>query len=443
VARGYLSSSEPVLHFGLGDDTRIERVIVEWPSGATQTFTDVAVDRKLTITEPEGTQASLSATRESRTTQFVAVSTAPSGIVRADPARASADFDRDGLLDQFVGASAMPGKYPLAGQSTLLEARGSDFEDVTDALAPELRDVGLVTAAVWSDVDADGWPDLVIAVDRGAVRYFHNNAGRGFEDWTERAGFTSAGTGRWSALATADFNGDGRPDFVVGNLGLNTRYRASEQEPALLFFGDFGGGSAVGIEGYFEEGVLYPWLSRGEMEANVSGVRRRFPRNDAYARASLGEIVGEDRLAAARRFAVTELRSGVLLSQPDGTWRFEPLPRIAQIAPIRGIVTGDFDGDGTADVYAVQNSFEPPPSIGHFAGGLSQLLRGDGRGGFTAVPPAKSGLIVPGEAVAVVSHDLDDDGRPDFVVELGDGRQIAFRNNGPSDSEVLRGGTSK
>jgi hypothetical protein len=275
------------------------------------------------------------------------------------------------------------------------------------------------------------------------VRYFHNNAGRGFEDWTERAGFTSAGTGRWSALATADFNGDGRPDFVVGNLGLNTRYRASKQEPALLFFGDFGGGSAVGVEGYFEEGVLYPWLSRGEMEAKVSGVRRRFPRNDAYARASLGEIVGEDRLAAARRFAVTELRSGVLLSQPDGTWRFEPLPRIAQIAPIRGIVTGDFDGDGTADVYAVQNSFEPPPSIGHFAGGLSQLLRGDGRGGFTAVPPAKSGLIVPGEAVAVVSHDLDDDGRPDFVVELGDGRQIAFRNNGPSDSEVLRGGTSK
>ncbi|HUG10182.1 MAG TPA: VCBS repeat-containing protein [Opitutaceae bacterium] len=473
VARGYLSSSEPVLHFGLGDDTLIERLVVEWPSGAVQTFADVPVDRKLTITEPASAPAELrrdepdsatdrvnaelqtrtdpvevssgfgvpplggpgSAATKTQSRPMFSPMTAPPSFVPADPTRASADFDRDGIPDQFVGASALPGKYPLAGRSTLLAGR-SNLEDMTDTLAPALREVGLVTAALWSDVDGDGWPDLVVAIDLGEIRYFHNNAGRGFEDWTERAGFASAGTGRWSALATADFNGDGRPDFVVGNLGLNTRYRASAQEPALLFFGDFGGGSAVGIEGHFEDGVLYPWLSRGEMEAKVSGLRRRFPRNDAYARASLGEIVGEERLAAARRFAVTELRSGVLLSQPDGSHRFAPLPGIAQIAPIRGIVAGDFDGDGAADIYAVQNSFEPPPSIGHFVGGLSQLLLGDGRGGFAAVPPAESGLIVPGEAVAVTVRDLDGDGRPDFVITRGDGSTIAFRNNGASDREA-------
>jgi hypothetical protein len=443
VARGYLSSSEPVVHFGLGDDSRIERLVVEWPSGATQTFTDVAVDRKLTVTEPEESQKSAPASPETRSTLFATVQPAPSDILLPDPTRASADFDRDGLLDQFVGGSALPGQSPLSGPSALLAGRSSNLEDVTDMLAPGLRDVGLVTAAIWCDIDADGWPDLVIAVDWGAVRYFHNNAGRGFEDWTERSGFASAGTGRWSALATADFNGDSRPDFVVGNLGLNTRYRASAQEPAVLFFGDFGGGSAFGIEGYYEGGVLYPWLSRGEMEAKVAGVRRRFPRNDAYARASLGEIMGEDRLAAARRFAATQLRSCVLLSQPDGRYRFEPLPRIAQISPIRGVVAGDFDGDGAADIYAVQNSFEPPPSIGHFTGGLSQLLRGDGRGGFTAVPPAESGLVVPGEAVIVVVHDLDGDGSPDFVVELSDGHQIAFRNNGSAESKAPKRDISK
>src|SRR6185503_4403790 len=118
----------------------------------------------------------------------------------------------------------------------------------------------------------------------------------------EQAGFAAAGTGRWSALAVADFNGDGRPDVVAGNLGLNTRYHASAKEPALLFYGDFGSGGPVTVEGYYENGVLYPWLSRGEMAAKVPAVRRRFPRNEDYARASLGEIVGADKLAAARRF---------------------------------------------------------------------------------------------------------------------------------------------
>jgi hypothetical protein len=281
-----------------------------------------------------------------------------------------------------------------------------------------------------SDVDNDGWADLLIAIDWGHVKYFHNREGRGFEDWTDKAGFSAAGTGRWSALAAADFNGDGRPDIVAGNLGLNTRYRANAKEPALLFYGDFGSGRSVALEGYYENGVLYPWLARGEIAVKAPAVRRRYPRNNDYARASLSEIVGAGPLAAARRFAATELRSGVFISQADGTYRFAPLPRIAQIAPWRGIVAGDFDGDGNADIYAVQNSFAPAASIGHFDGGLSQLLRGDGRGQFTVVLPAESGLVVPGEAKAVETKDLDGDGWPDFVVTRGDGTSLAFRNQG-------------
>ena len=113
---------------------------------------------------------------------------------------------------------------------------------------------------------------------------------------------------------------------------------------------------------------------------------KRYPRTDAYARATVAEIFGADKLAAAQRFAATEFRSGVFLSQPDGTYRFEPLPRLAQIAPLQGIAAGDFDGDGHADIYAVQNSYAPIPAVGRFDGGLSQLLRGDGHGHFTPVP---------------------------------------------------------
>ena len=223
-----------------------------------------------------------------------------------------------------------------------------------------LRHVGMVTSALWSDVDGDGWPDLLLTLEWGQVKYFHNDGGKKFEDWTEKAGFASAGTGWWRSIATADFNGDGRPDFVVGNVGLNTQYRADPEHPALLFSGDFAGrGSDEIVEAYYENGQLYPWRSRTDLGAAIPSVLRRYRWNNDYARATLPEILGADRLAAATRLAATELRSGVFLSQPDGRYRFEPLPRIAQIAPADGIVAGDFDGDGHADIYVVQNSYAP------------------------------------------------------------------------------------
>ena len=344
---------------------------------------------------------------------------------------APADFDRDGHIDAFVATRVESGKGPSTTRNTLWARHGDKFDDVTDTLAPALRTVGAVTAALWSDVDGDGWPDLLVAVNWGPVKYFHNNAGRSLDDRTEQAGFAAAGTGWWSALASADFNGDGRPDFVVGNLGLNTQYHASAERPALLFTGDFAGnGSTQSIEGYYEGDRLFPWLTRNELGAMIPAVLRRYPKNDQYARATLGEIVGEERLAAARRRAATEFRSGVFLSQADGTYLFSPLPRLAQIAPITGVVAGDFDGDGKADIYAVQNSSSPHPAVGRFDGGLSQLLRGDGQGHFTPVPAAASGLVVSGETKAVTVLDLDEDGWPDFVVTRIDGSKLAFHNRG-------------
>jgi hypothetical protein len=310
---------------------------------------------------------------------------------------------------------------------------------VTDSVAPLLKEVGMVTSALWSDVDNDGWVDLLLTLEWGQVKYFHNQSGRGFEDWSERAGFAAAGNGWWTSLAAGDFNGDGRMDFAAGNVGLNTQYRASPEEPAVLFSGDFkGGGSSQLIEGYYEAGKLYPWRSRRDLGAVLPAILKKYPRNDFYARATLGEILGEDKLAKADRFTATQFQSGVFLSQPDGTYRFFPLPRLAQIAPLQGMVTGDFDGDGHVDLYAVQNSHAPIPAVGRFDGGISQWLRGDGNGHFQPVPPAQSGLIVPGDAKALVVLDWNDDGWPDFLATQNNASSLAFQNAGTPSGRSCR-----
>ncbi|HEY4246326.1 MAG TPA: FG-GAP-like repeat-containing protein [Lacunisphaera sp.] len=579
LARGYLSSSEPILHFGLGDDTQIKTLTVSWPGGKTQTFTDLAVDRKLTITEPAGDRArsatevagtgsvarpaeftevsvatnfslpvrerpgedinaqALMSMRQNRRGPAIAVgditgagvedvivggttldplrillgsggtapftasgasaltdggslddgpvllfdadgdgavdllvtksgANRPAGSADYQPrlflnsghgafhpaapdalpslpisvgALAAVDFNRDGSLDIFIGGRVQPGRYPLPPRSALLVNHGGKFEDATDLLAPGLSSVGLVTSVLWTDVDNDGWPDLLIALEWDGIRYWHNNQGHGFEDRSEQAGFAAAGTGWWTSLAAADFNGDGRLDYVAGNVGLNTQYRASAERPALLYYGNFNvGGLPQLVEAYYEGDKIYPWRSRNELAAKIPAVLKRFPKNDLYAKATLDEIVGADKLAAAKKFAATEFQSGVFLSQPDGTYRFEALPRMAQIAPLQGIVAGDFDGDGRADIYAVQNSFAPVPSVGHFDGGLSQLLRGDGHGHFTLAPPAESGLVVPGDAKALAVIDLDHDGWPDFLVSRNNNTTLAFRNNGAAGRHALR-----
>ncbi len=560
LARGYLSTSEPVLHFGLGADAAVKRLTVEWPGGARQVFAQLPANRRYTVTEPAEAApappepppvplftesgARLEPAIESRESVFNEWSREPllpwrlnrtgPGVLAADldgdrlpdlvvggvsgqagrlltnlgdgqfmayganlfpdatlpdgpmlafdadrdgdvdllltktgtaapadstayeprlflnngrgrfapatgllpslavsaGAAALADFERSGREGIFLGGRSVPGAYPQVPRSALLAWREDRYADVTSEMAPGLERLGLVTAALWSDVDADGWPDLLVACEWGRVSCFLNRGGKRFEDATERLGFVSGGTGWWRTLAAADFNGDGRPDFAAGNTGLNTRYRASAAEPALLYAGVSVGGSAPQlIEAEWRDGKVYPLRDRDTLAKLLPSALRPFPTAAAYAQATLAEVFPAEALAAATKLAATELRNGVFLSQPDGTWKFTPLPRLAQIAPMTALLAGDIDGDGHADLLAVGNSFAPTPETGRFDGGLGWLLRGDGRGGLTPVPAAESGFVVPGEARALAVGDLDGDRRPDLLVTQNNGRVLLFRHH--------------
>lgn len=359
---------------------------------------------------------------------------APDGTLPADGesagAAAAADFDGDGAVDLFVGNRLVPGRWPEIPRSFLYRNDHGKLVDVTDERAPGLRMLGMVTAATWSDVDADKRPDLLVAFEWGPVAYFHNT-GKGLENATEAAGLSGI-TGWWSAVATGDLDGDGRLDIVAGNVGLNTKYHASAAEPTVLFCGDLdGSGRMPLVEAQYENGALYPLRGRSKLSYTFPWLPKKFTTYASFAQARVEDIFEPERLSAARCLTASELASGIFFQRAPGKFTFQPLPRSAQVAPINALVVRDLDGDGKTDVFGVGNNFGPEPTTGRFDGGLGILLCGDGRGAFTAMPPAASGLIVPGVARAAAVVRLDGAARPGVLVARNDGPLLLFTANKP------------
>lgn len=334
------------------------------------------------------------------------------------------DFDGDGRADVFIGGRLIPGRYPEVPRSRLLRNTGSGFVDITSTAAPELSAAGLVTAALWSDLDGDGRQDLVVASEWGEVARWRNDDGRLRRQ--DNPGRAPRLTGWWSSLAVADVNHDGRPDIIAGNAGLNTKYRASIDQPTLLFSGAFdSSGRSHLIEAKVSEGVLRPVRGRSKLSYSFPWLPRRFPTYRSYAEASLSDLFAPEFLDQAQRLEANELASGIFIQQADGTFRFERLAPQAQLAPVRAIVVRDLNHDGELDLALVGNSFGPEPSTGRFDGGVGLVLRGDGSGRFVPLAAVDSGLLVPGEANSAVA--LNVAGRSAIAVARCEGALLLFR----------------
>jgi hypothetical protein len=330
-----------------------------------------------------------------------------------------ADFDGDGLPDVFLGGQSVPGRYPLSSESHLWLNRGGKFVDATPS---GLKKPGIVTAAVASDVDCDGKLDLMLTIAWGPVRYFHNEAA-GLVERTAEVGLDTR-TGWWNAIVAGDLDGDRRPDFVVGNQGLNTVYHATPNAPELLFYGDLDGSGTSNLVGaYFVGEYGFPHVGLDELSKAMPTVRARFPTYAKYAAAPIDDLFGRNRLRQAIRREVNTLESGVLLNKKEG-FRFEPLPPLAQVAPARDLALLDVNGDGWLDLVIGQNDFSPGPLVGRMDGGTSLVLLGNGQGQFEPLMPDRSGVLVPEEVRRLAVTDVDGDGRPDLVFRVAPG---AFR----------------
>lgn len=311
---------------------------------------------------------------------------------------AAADYDGDGDVDLFVGGRVVPWRYGESPASALLRNDGRGrFTDVTAQLAPQLQRVGMVTDATWQDVDGDGRPDLVVVGEWMPISIFRN-AGGGRLTPMAAPGLEQS-SGWWNRIVATDVTGDGRVDFVVGNLGLNTRLKATPSAPATMLVKDFdGNGFAEQVVACYTGDKRYPLVLRDDLIKSLPYLKARYLNYVDYARATMDDIFPEkDRAGGVERVAHT-FATAVVRNEGGGRFTLVPLPDEAQLAPVYAILARDLDGDGAMDLMLAGNFDGFKPEIGRAAESRGVVLRGDGKGGFAPMGRQRSGFVVPGQS---------------------------------------------
>jgi enediyne biosynthesis protein E4 len=305
------------------------------------------------------------------------------------------DFNGDGRPDLFVGGRLSPRNYPYPTRSYLLRNDGGHFTDVTEEVCPELAHPGgMITDAVWIDFDGDGRLDLVTVGEWMPIQFYRND-GKRLRNVTQSMHLPPL-RGWWYSLATGDFDNDGRPDLVAGNLGLNYTYTTSRESRFGVYANNFTGNQTTDIVLTQEiNGTEYPLAGLSPLGEAIYTLGIRFPTYGFFAKASIRQAFSSTQLQQALHYQADTFASVYLHNDGGGKFSSFALPNLAQIAPIRGIIAQDVDGDGHLDLIVAGNLYDAEPNTARADAGNGLWLRGDGRGRFTPVPPAESGFLAP------------------------------------------------
>jgi hypothetical protein len=350
-----------------------------------------------------------------------------------------ADFDRDGDIDLFVGGRILPGKYPFPARSYILRNDGGLFTDITSLVAPDLQLAGMVCTALWSDFDDDGYTDLILAGEWMAVTFFRNKNGK-FHAWDADKGATigpdkaqnpqeNQPVGFWNSLNGGDFDNDGDTDYIAGNLGSNSLYKASRQQKVSIFAADFDrsittdaiiGRFILGNNGQYE---AYPAHSRDVLVPAMPALRNIFNTFDDYGKADLQAFLSKLPVQPELSLTVNELRTMYFENKGKGQFTSKPLPAQAQFAPVFGIICYDINQDGNLDVLLIGNSFTTDVMAGRYDASFGSCLLGDGKGNFIA--DSHSGFFVEGDGKALVQLTTKQ-GKPLFLATRNNNTLLAF-----------------
>jgi hypothetical protein len=334
------------------------------------------------------------------------------------------DFDKDGDLDLFVGGRITPGQYPVACRSYLLRNDGNaHFSDLTGNIAPALAEVGMVTSALWTDFDNDHFTDLVVTGEFMPLRFFKNTDGKLAEI---KSGLENK-TGWWNSIAAADFDEDGDIDYVAGNLGLNSRLKASKDQPLCIYAKDFDkNGLLDPVMCYFVDHKNQIFATRDEIVRQINPMRGRFNTYESYAKVAFDESFTKDELKDAFVVKAECFESTYFENLGNGKFKTSALPLSAQFAPVFGMLTGDFNHDGFIDILAAGNSYATEASTGRYDAMKGILLAGDGKGNFAAEKKTISGFDADRDVKGLAEIYLKDNSSV-VLVANNDSRMEAYR----------------
>jgi len=311
----------------------------------------------------------------------------------------SVDFDNDGDMDLFVGGRLIPHQYPLPADSKLLENRKGKLVDVTLNSASELMKLGMVTDAIWSDFDNDKDLDLIIVGEWMNITVFENKNNKfskvSIPDFADTAGW-------WFSIEQGDFDNDGDMDYIVGNLGLNYKYKTSKDKPFDVYYKDFdGNGSKDIVLGYYNYGKHYPVRGFSCSSEQIPSLKKDIKKYDIFASMDLKEVYGESNLEEALHYEAQTFASTFIENLGNGKFKLKELPVQAQFSSVNDILIEDFNGDDNLDVLLVGNLFVSEIETTRNDAGMGLLLLGDGKNNFNPLSFSESGFMARKDAKKV------------------------------------------
>ncbi|TLP74034.1 hypothetical protein ES765_16985 [Maribacter sp. ACAM166] len=321
----------------------------------------------------------------------------PGGTPESSSTVISADIDSDGHLDLFVGIRLKSGELGVPQNGYILKNDGNgNFTNSTGTIAPELMNIGMITDAVWSDYDSDGDDDLIIVGEWMAIRVF-NNANGMFKEVTSNVGLTDT-HGWWNRIEAADLDGDGDMDYVAGNHGLNSRFRASLEKPLTRYTNDFDqNGSVEQIISSYNGDKSYPLVLRHDLVMQLPSLKKKYLKYESYKGQTIDDIFTKEELEDALIEEVTMLESVILWNMGNGAFKIEALPNEAQLSPVYALLIEDIDNDGLKDMVLGGNLYNVKPEVGRYDASHGTVLKGLGKGKFKVIPTKESGLFLEGE----------------------------------------------
>ena len=336
----------------------------------------------------------------------------------------AADYDNDGDQDLFVGVRLRPFLYGVPVNGFLLNNDGKGkFTNVTKDKAPGLIESGMITDALWLDIDNDKDLDIVVAGEWMPIKVFVNNNGS-FTDHTENAGF-AASNGFWNCIKAGDFDNDGDIDLIAGNHGLNTRFKASKDRPVTMHTNDFdGNGTAEQIVSVFNGDDTYPLALRHDLVTQMPILKRKYLKYENYKNQKVSDIFTPEQVERSVKMEVFTTESVLLVNNGKGSFEMKTLPIEVQFSPVYGILIEDFDDDGNLDILMGGNFHRAKPEVGIYDANYGTWLKGNGKNEFSVIPSSKSGFFSIGEIRDLVS--ISSGGKNYIMVAKNDDKMQIF-----------------